>query len=172
MIGFLSGARVRDADGTAGRIVAWKLPDVRVEWEDPDDADTREENFDASDPRLKYQVEVMTFDAGWVPLNRFLTDGAPTSSYSTVAQMRSLLGEADAMPLTEKGKHWPYKNKSHLGPGPRDGDNDQSDDWKCKCANYKCQCTGPDGTKRRIVIDKAYKKAYNAEYKAWRAKQG
>jgi hypothetical protein len=171
MIGMLAGSSVRDRDGLEGKIVSWVLPEVTIGWNDGHIL-PREETFDQANPRLRTQIEVLSLDAGWVPLGNFMSvSGLPTPGHSTVTQMRKLIGEADA--LLEKGKeHWPYKNKSKLGPGPRGGENSQTDGWNCKCANYKCACKGPEGKKRTIVIDKGYKKAYNKEYKAWRAKQG
>lgn len=171
MIGMLSGSTVRDTDGTIGRVVEWNLPQVKIGWEDAGQFLPREESLSAGDSRLRHQIEVLTLDAGWVPLGRFASGGAPAPAYSTIAQMRALLDEAEE--LTEKGKkHWPYKRKSKLGPGPRGGTNKKTDNWNCNCSNYRCQCKGPEGAKRTIVIDKAYKRAYNQEYKSWRAKQG
>jgi hypothetical protein len=163
----ISGAVVRDAEGTTGRVMAWNLPEIKIGWEDKGQLLAREESLTTKDARLKSQIEVLTFDAGWVPLARFAEGVAvPSSAYQTLAQMRKLIGEADE--LLEKGKqHWPYKSKSKLGPGPRGGTNAQTDDWNCSCSNYSCNCKGPDGRKKRVVIDKGYKSAYNREYKSW-----
>lgn len=180
MIGMLSGSQVRDRDGTTGKILSWHLPEVTIGWDDGKIL-PREETLDQTNPRLKHQIEVLSLDAGWVPVGNFLSiTGVPSSGNSMIQQVRKLLGEADAMlensakrELTEKGKkHWPYKNKSSLGPGPRGGSNKQNDSWDCKCANYQCKCKNADGGSRTVKIDKGYKSAYNAEYKAWRAKQG
>ena len=67
----------------------------------------------------------------------------------------------------EAKAHNPFKRKSSLGPGPRKGKNTKTGNWDCTCADYVCTCDGKDGQETAIVIDKAYKKAYNAEYKKW-----
>lgn len=169
MVGELSGATVRDESGQVGRILRWQLPEVTIGWEDGNLL-PREERFERTNPRLRNQIEVMTLDAGWTPLASFMNeDGVPTSANSTIAQLRSLISEADE--LTEKGKaHWPYKRKSHLGKGPRDGENDQTDGWDCTCANYRCGCKGTGdnaGRNRTVKINKGYKRTYNREYKSW-----
>lgn len=173
MIGMLSGSTVRDRDGTEGKIMAWALPEVTIGWNDGKLL-PREETLSESNPRLRHQIEVLSLDAGWVPLGNFMNaSGVPTPGHSTISQMRKLLGEADSLPIvTEKTKHYPFKNKSHLGPGPRGGENDEEQVWNCKCSNYKCQCKNKEGGSRVVNIDKGYKAAYNAEYKKWRAKQG
>lgn len=170
MIGEMAGASVRDRDGMTGKIIRWQLPTVAIAWEERGRAVPREETLDRTNPRLRNQIEVMTLDAGWVPLGNFMSEtGVPM--HSTITQLRKLIAEADqAVPLFEKGKaHWPFKNKSHLGPGPRDGENDQTDNWDCKCADYKCVCKSGD-KERKVRIDRAYKREYNKEYKRWRAK--
>ncbi len=177
MIGMMSGSTVRDMDGTTGRIIDWQLPEVKVGWDDGKLL-PREENFLASNPRLQ-NLEVMTLDAGWIPLKEFLgfsgVPGGPAAQ-QTIAQLRTLMSEADAMPrkrtLAEASKHYPYKNKKKLGPGPRGGTNAEVPFWKCTCSNYSCKCKGKEGRTKTVVIDKGYKKAYNKEYKAWRRKQG
>lgn len=162
----ISGARVRDVSGLGGTILRWEPPRVSIGWEDGHLL-PREEQFERPNARLRNQIEVLTLDAGWVPLATFLNeDGVPTTANSTITQLRALISEADE--LTEKGKaHWPYKRKSHLGPGPRKGENDQTDNWDCSCANYKCTCKGSGGRERKVRIKRSYKKAYNKQYKAW-----
>jgi len=198
MIGMLSGATVRDRDGTTGRILHWHLPEVKIGWEDEGKLLPREETLEQQNPRLKNQIEVLTLDAGWVPLGSFTSEsGVPTPGHSTITQMRRLLDRADfldmhdvldeAEKLIEKGvldeaekllekaqhlfevgkDHWPYKNKSTLGPGPLKGTNKQADFWDCKCANYRCTCKGPDGQTKIVKIKKSYKKWYNRLYKKW-----
>ena len=176
MIGERAGATVRDRDGAAGKFLRWQLPEVAIGWEDEGQILPREETLDRANPRLRDQIEVMTLDAGWVPLGNFMSeDGVPTPGHSTVTQLRKLMAEADEMPLAEAGKaHYPFKRKSHLGPGPRSGENDKANHWDCKCKNYNCTCkgTGPfKGRTRSVFIDPGYKAAYNKEYKAWRAKK-
>jgi len=203
MRGMLSGATVRDRDGTTGRILDWQLPDVTIGWEDEGKLLPREECLDQDNPRLREEIHVMSLDAGWVPLGNFMSpSGAPTPGHSTVVQMRKLLAHAEdplgvhhlldeaehlmqrrlfrragrvlervERLLAEASKHYPYKNKSKLGPGPRGGTNAKTGNWTCKCANYKCACKGPEGKKKTVVIEKPYKKAYNKEFKAWRKAQ-
>lgn len=77
-------------------------------------------------------------------------------------------------PLTEEGSHHPFKRWSNIGIGPRDDANAAKGRWKCKCSNYLCKCVGSGdrkGTSKTVRIKRSYKKAYNKEYKAWRAKQ-
>jgi len=75
--------------------------------------------------------------------------------------------------LSERSvRHYPFKRKAKLGPGPRKGTLAKADQWDCTCNNYVCSCKGAEGQKKRVQIDRAYKAAYNREYRAWRAKQG
>jgi hypothetical protein len=202
MIGMLSGATVRDQDGTKGRITHWHLPEVKIGWEDDGKLLPREEELEQGNPRLENQIEVLTLDAGWVPLGGFMSEcGVPTPGHSTITQMRRLLDQTEmfdvhevldraeqmmragsleeaeklieeAQRLFEVGKeHWPYKNKSTLGPGPLKGTNKQSDFWDCNCSNYRCTCKGPEGQRKIVKIKKAYKKWYNKLYKAWLKKK-
>lgn len=83
------------------------------------------------------------------------------------------------------GRHHPFKRSANLGPGPRDRHHDETKCWKCSCPDgsyypNKCTCrsTGkgkncpPAGRVKKITIQKGYKKRYNDEYHAWRARQG
>lgn len=70
----------------------------------------------------------------------------------------------------EGGGHNPFKTKTKLGPGPRKGRNSQTSKWHCKCSNYKCSCVAGKRHKT-IKIQRAWKKNYNAEFKAWRKHQ-
>lgn len=194
MIGFLSGSLVRE-NGKQGTILSWALPSVVIGWKEPGRTLPREEAFESVDQRLRHQVEVLSLDAGWVPLGHFMSlSGIPQAqpkSRTSLDDVHKLLGEAEALKigrellesrtkapsspaaLTEAGqKHSPFKNKGHLGKGPRGREMDVKDYWDCKCANYKCQCTNSDGGKRKVKIKKGYKRAYNKQYKAWRAAQG
>jgi hypothetical protein len=70
------------------------------------------------------------------------------------------------------GGHNPFKTKSKLGPGPRHGQNSQTNKWKCSCPTpYKCKCKAGN-VRKTIRIKRAYKKDYNHEYKAWRKGRG
>ena len=86
-------------------------------------------------------------------------------------EVKSLKESIARAPLQEKqSDHWPYKNKSHLGPGPKGGEHEQADDWECVCSDYECDCEDKlSGETKRVKIKKPYKKRYNALYKAWRA---
>jgi hypothetical protein len=102
--------------------------------------------------------------------------------HAMLNQLRSLISEADeaessAALIQEKdSKHWPFKSKAHLGPGPRGGENDKTDNWECNCSSYNCTCKGigPNnkGKTRKVRINKSYKAAYNKEYKKWRKAKG
>jgi len=169
-----NGAAVRDLTGTTGRILSWDASKVVIGWEDGGKLLPREEAVSGLDKRLQ-QLEMHTLDAGWVPLGHFFSQDqvTPMSTPSTtIQQLRKLIGEADETPIAEASKHYPFKNKAHLGPGPREGENDKASKWTCSCSGYNCTCTSKDGQKKKVFIDKGYKKAYNKEYKAWRAKQG
>lgn len=81
--------------------------------------------------------------------------------------------------LNERSAHWPFKRKNKLGTtgtpkfGPPPGDTrsvKKADDWVCKKkGKYVQLCRGPEGQKKIVKIDKAYKKGYNAAYRAWKA---
>lgn len=198
------GASVRDLDGTTGRILSWRLPEVGIGWEDKGKLLPREEKLDRANPRLQNQIEVHTLNAGWVSLGQFAPATGVPMLDKAINQLRSLLDEADHLtrsndgqllteapkkkaakkkPAKKKGKgkpkkkatdpsQYPFKNYAHLGPGPRSGENDEEDYWKCNCKNYKCNCTGASGEKKKVNIGREYKREYNKEYKAWRRKQG
>ena len=81
--------------------------------------------------------------------------------------MSQLLIEQIETFLLEKSKHYPFKRKDKIGPGPRKGKNEKKGKWTCSCKDDLCMCDGPDGAETAFEIDKDYKKAYNAEYKKW-----
>jgi len=70
-------------------------------------------------------------------------------------------------------EHYPFKNKSDLGTGPRGQHHHKADKWDCsKCGKENgetfCDCEGigsNKGHKKHVVINTAYKKKYNHEYK-------
>jgi hypothetical protein len=68
-------------------------------------------------------------------------------------------------------RHYPFKRKSKLGPGPRKSTLSKADQWDCSCNNYVCSCKGNEGQKKRVTIDRAYKAAYNREYRAFLARK-
>jgi len=80
-------------------------------------------------------------------------------------------------------RHFPFKRNANLGPGPRGRHHDETKCWKCKCGNIYsdgCNCVSsgsgencPEkGTTKKISYEKSYKRDYNNQYHAWRAKQG
>lgn len=80
-------------------------------------------------------------------------------------------------------RHFPFKRNANLGPGPRHDHHDETKCWKCKCGNIYsdgCNCVAsgngencpPKGTHKKISYNKSYKRDYNNEYHAWRARQG
>lgn len=79
---------------------------------------------------------------------------------------------------SKRNKHYPFKTKGHLGPGPRSREMDKTDKWSCKRVGaYVQRCTikrarKGQGKEKIIRIDPDYKKAYNREYKAWRSGKG
>lgn len=85
------------------------------------------------------------------------------------------LAEALEQTLDEVAKHHPFKTKSNLGPGPRKETNKKTGNYQFgdkSCKNYVCTGKNKKTGKAKIVrIDPAYKREYNAEYRAWRAKK-
>jgi hypothetical protein len=91
---------------------------------------------------------------------------------------------SQASSASKSGKrHFPFKRNANLGPGPRGEHHDETKCWKCKCGNIYsdgCNCISsgngencPDkGTHKKISYDKGYKRDYNNQYHAWRARQG
>lgn len=86
-----------------------------------------------------------------------------------VAGLKQEMKAAPVANLQEKDSdHWPFKRKAHLGPGPKKGHNQRTDDWECVCSDYECDCEDKlTGETKRIKIDKGYKAAYNKLYKQW-----
>jgi hypothetical protein len=83
-----------------------------------------------------------------------------------------LVARESGQSLWEAKRHHPFKRKRKLGPGPRKGRLTQSREWDCtKTSPYNQICTHKSGYKKTVRIDKGYKAAYNAEYRAWRAQQ-
>lgn len=88
-----------------------------------------------------------------------------------------------ASTMAKGRRHYPFKRSANLGAGPRGKHHDETKCWKCKCGNVYsdgCNCVSsgngencPDkGTHKKISYTKSYKRAYNNEYHAWRAKKG
>jgi len=91
------------------------------------------------------------------------------------ALFRNWSGVTESLKEAQGDGHNPFKRKKHLGPGPRDGENDETKQWKCVCNDYDCACYPQGNNKRKAFtfkIDRAWKKRYNAEYRAWRKNQG
>lgn len=96
----------------------------------------------------------------------------------TIDSLSELTTELRDM-LDERSAHWPFKRKSTLGTTgahkhgpPPTGTRKVSatDDWVCKRKGPYVQiCRGPNGRKKRIVINSGYKKGYNHAYRAWQA---
>lgn len=103
-------------------------------------------------------------------------DAEPVEEAAEVAEAsgKSLEKKAREKRKEKKGGggHNPFKTKSRLGPGPRNGQNSQTKKWKCSCTTpYKCNCRNKDGRTKVIRIKRGYKKSYNADYKQWRKSQ-
>lgn len=75
--------------------------------------------------------------------------------------------------MESDSEHNPFKNKSDLGTGPRGQHHHKADKWDCAACGQEngetvCHCTGigsNKGHKKKVTINKAYKKQYNHEYK-------
>lgn len=91
---------------------------------------------------------------------------SPEKVRGLLEELRAMLVEGDSE-KKKSSKHYPFKRKPELGPGPRGGNNKKSGQYKCSCGNYSCKCSGPNGPVK-IKIDKGYKSAYNHAYKQWR----
>jgi hypothetical protein len=161
----LQGCAVRGPHGERGRILAISIPWIDVGWEQRSRFGLREESILHADPRFDTAIEVLTLDQGWVPMGRLL--GLEEAESTGVPQLLMELRELTEAGKKKKGsKHYPFKNKGSLGPGPRGGTNKKTGNYKCKCSDYSCNCKGPDGN-LKINIDRGYKRAYNQAYKAW-----
>ena len=148
------------------------LPWVRIAWEQDDAFLPREEALLRSNPRVADEIEVLTLNEGWIPLNRILG----SKSLNARPHGQGVLDEM--VDLLEAKPHNPFKNKKNLGPGPRGRKHKAAGKWACKCANYECTCRTKKGKRRKkiILISPSYKEAYNAQYKAggfprWRKKK-
>lgn len=100
--------------------------------------------------------------------------------------MASSFAENLLRTIEEKKKHNPFKNRGTIGPatyggwvrkgqpffgGKKMATTPESGGYDCSCANYRCTCTGEDGRKIVVRIDRAYKKQYNKDYRKWQATQ-
>ena len=99
--------------------------------------------------------------------------GAGSLGWSTISQ-EARDRFAGRLLQERSQRHYPFKRKAKLGPGPRKGTLKKANRWDCTCNNYVCSCKGAgdmSGRTKRVDIDKGYKASYNAEYRAWRAKK-
>ena len=178
----LKGASVRDKTGNVGRVANISLPWVRLAW---GGLKEQEQVFLRSDSRLQTDIEIHTVN-GWKPIGQVI--GARNMrqiepNEQRLEAFRDLAGESldeetvDALieqlhELHEASKHYPFKRKAKLGPGPRKGTNRKARRFNCKCSSYKCLCKVKGKKKpKRVVIKPDYKAAYNAEYRAWLKKK-
>jgi hypothetical protein len=161
-----AGIAVRDQSGRTGRVVGSMPGEMTVGWE-TGALERHEEKIPLTDGRLRWEIECLTLDRGWVPVQVFLDVGQPRTrvreSVELPSELRGLIDEAT--------KHYPFTFKAVLGPGPRGRTFRERLMWACRCANYTCTCRGKGGRTKTVRIDPAYKAAYNAQYKAWRAQR-
>lgn len=76
--------------------------------------------------------------------------------------------------FNEESDHYPFKHKKNLGQGPRGHHHNQARKWDCDSCGREngetyCDCDGigsNEGHHKHVVIDTAYKHAYNKQYKA------
>lgn len=162
---YLKGACVRDTQGDSGRLIAVEEDSVRIGWDLPHTTVPREEKLKKAEDRFRFGVEVLTLNAGWVPLGQVLP--GPRAVSNIVAEVREILGEAS--------EHNPFKRKANLGPGPRGHTHHRRRRWECNGSGYEQTCIGiaedNSGQVLRISIDPAYKATYNREYKQWAKKR-
>lgn len=155
-VSFLSGACVRDQLGHKGRFLGLSGREASILWETPGSVAGRKETFHPNDDRLRYRIEVLSLSAGWVLLDQVLP------KFEAVQSWKSPLSEAQSV-------HNPFRNKERLGPGPRGQLMQKRRRWKCAGSDYEYTCTGqaPDnkGRKIKIKVNRAWKAAYNRDYK-------
>lgn len=178
----LKGASVRDKRGNIGRVASISLPWVRLSW---GGLREQEQVFLRSDSRLQTDIEVHTLN-GWKPIGEVIgaknmrqiePDEQRLEAFRDLASVSLDEETVDALieqlhQLHEASKHYPFKRKAHIGPGPRKGTNSKRRIFNCKCGNYKCLCKVKGKKKpKKVVIKRDYKKTYNAEYRAWLKKK-
>lgn len=101
-VSMLRGSSVRSSSGLQGRLLGVSGPWIKLGWDDPEQALPREESFLRSDPFLDEEVEILTVDAGWVPLGLFV--GAQNEMRPRVRSLDSILGDLqDLFPVTTEG---------------------------------------------------------------------
>jgi hypothetical protein len=136
---WLRGASIRSPLGASGRLVAVKEGRVSLGWDDPDSLLPREEDRSLGDLS---ELEVLTLDLGWVPLDAFVEEDAyerprVRSIASLVADLRDVLPEVtveggarsprlqegvEVLLETAGGKpHSPFKTAAKTFIGPRNG---------------------------------------------------
>ena len=104
------------------------------------------------------------------------------AEYDQVATEVANLFEADPLGFDDKVKgkfkkgtaHSPFKRAKKLGPtkvkGVKGRVHTKKGYWSCRgMGPYRQMCKGSDGERKLVVINRAYKKRYNAGYRKWRA---
>jgi hypothetical protein len=94
---------------------------------------------------------------------------AAPSSYKQNGRRRTRRQKARA--TANPTKHWPFKRKAKLGPGPMKQRNARTDFWDCLCDEYVCTCKGEGGQNKHFRIDPKVKARYNKIYRAWKKSQ-
>lgn len=91
-------------------------------------------------------------------------------SLSESLQLLQALTESLEGLLSEEGYRYPFRHKSDLGQGPRGKHHHKAKKWDCdNCGRYYCDCEGigdNEGHHKHVKINRAYKLAYDKEYKA------
>ena len=71
--------------------------------------------------------------------------------------------------------HWPFKERTRLGPGPLKQTLWEADDWACQGKKYQYRCVGisdaTEGKTKRVKIDPVRKRVYNKLYRKWLAEK-
>lgn len=165
----LRGTAVRDQSGRAGRVLETSLSDILIGWVVPGALVPSEERLARTAEALQWQVEMLTFDQGWVPMSR-LPGLVPESRTHVRSEAEVALELAEATKkLDEATAHYPFMHHANLGPGPRGRRFKEKLKWACRCKDYVCRCRGEGGLRKTVHIDRAWKKSYNQEFKRWRS---
>jgi len=79
-------------------------------------------------------------------------------------------------------KHYPFRKKRKIGPGPKGQTLERADRWSCDCETVghiqTCECKGvktktgrPSKARKTVRNDLRKKKKYRKAYKAWKKRQ-
>lgn len=123
-VSFLRGAAIREGN-SRGRLLGFADRFLKIGWDDEHALLPREENVAADDSRLETSLEVLTLDAGWVPMSRFIEEPAGSSQRpfnQLVGDLRAMVEEVDSLteqPNQKSRSPFKYANVKHNEKGKR-----------------------------------------------------